>query len=402
LNIYFERSAISYQLSAKRLPVKDHSLPENSNYDLVKYKMIKIYSQHHQGKSWLTTYQNQKPMLACILGFTATGLIPGISAAGATPEARKYTAIADGEFLVNGVTSNPRYPLPPLDVGVSPVFISRAVVEGLGIPVKLFNAGLPVTPVVPYLDLGGIPAQCLTSGQALPLPIVKHLFEQGLFWGEILAQEAAPGYLIIAECVVGGTTTALGLLTGLGIKAQGKINSSHPQCNHQQKWELVQRGLEQARLTADPLTVVAAVGDPMQIVAAGMAIAASNTSGVLLAGGTQMLAVYALIEAIVKTFAIKVNLAEIVVGTTRWVAEDPTGDTVGLAQEINNATLLGTELNFRESCYPSLRVYEEGYVKEGVGAGGCAIAASLSQGWIPQRILKETESLVKSYYQLSC
>ena len=34
----------------------------------------------------------------------------------------------------------------------------------------------------------------------------------------------------------------------------------------------------------------------MQIVVAGMAIAASVRAGVMLAGGTQMLAVYALIE----------------------------------------------------------------------------------------------------------
>jgi hypothetical protein len=36
-------SAISYQLSAKRLPVKDHSLPKNSNYDLVKYKQTESF-----------------------------------------------------------------------------------------------------------------------------------------------------------------------------------------------------------------------------------------------------------------------------------------------------------------------------------------------------------------------
>jgi uncharacterized protein (TIGR00303 family) len=356
--------------------------------------MIKIYSQHQKAEKWLTTYQNQKPMLACILGFTATGLIPGISAAGATPEARKYTAIADAEFLINGVTPDPKYPLPPLDLGVSPVYISRAVVEGCQIPVKLFNAGLPLPPVVPHIDLGGIPANCVTSGEALPLAIVKHLFEQGLSWGETLAKQVKPGYLIIAECVVGGTTTALGLLTGLKIQAQGKINSSHPQCNHNQKWNLVQQGLQKSQLSDDPFTVVAAVGDPMQVVVAGMAIAASQTSGVLLAGGTQMLAVYALIEAIVKQFVIKINLNQIVVGTTRWVATDPTGDTIGLAEAIGNVALLGTELDFSRSRYSSLLAYEQGAVKEGVGAGGCAIASSLFQGWHNQQILNKIESLM--------
>jgi hypothetical protein len=52
--------------------------------------------------------------------------------------------------------------------------------------------------------------------------------------------------------------------------------------------------------SCDPFKLVAAVGDPMQIAAAGMAIAASRRCGVLLAGGTQMLAVYALAQALAK------------------------------------------------------------------------------------------------------
>ena len=167
--------------------------------------------------------------------------------------------------------------------------------------------------------------------------------------------------------------------------------------------------------SVDPLQLVAAVGDPMQIVAAGMAIAASRSSGVLLAGGTQMLAVYALAQALAKQTHHRETVAslqgsdslpfpcgasvvqavtdiaiqdclvwqpkQIVVGTTRWVVEDPTGDTVGLAQQIGNVPLLATELSFATSRYPQLQAYEQGYVKEGVGAGGCAIAAQLYKGW---------------------
>ena len=66
--------------------------------------MIKVYNNESQGEKWLEKYQGLQPLLACILGFTATGLIEGISAAGATPQARQYTALADAEFLVNGYT----------------------------------------------------------------------------------------------------------------------------------------------------------------------------------------------------------------------------------------------------------------------------------------------------------
>ncbi len=129
---------------------------------------IEVYTQPQQGREWLAKYRGKQPILACILGFTATGLIPGISAAGATPKDRQYTAIADGEFLINGICDRRVYPLPPLNVGVSPVFITRAAVEGLKIPVYLFNAGLPQPPTVKSIDLGGIQAIVLVLVRLCP------------------------------------------------------------------------------------------------------------------------------------------------------------------------------------------------------------------------------------------
>ncbi|MGK7946983.1 MAG: TIGR00303 family protein, partial [Microcystaceae cyanobacterium] len=205
--------------------------------------MIKVYTQIEKGKAWLDKYRGSHPHFACVLGFTETGLIEGISAAGKTPKDRRYTAIADAEFLVKGRQSSYVYPLPPLIEGVSPVYISRGILESLKIPIHLFNAGLPIAPVVPYIDLQGQPAACVSSGKSLPLNVVKSLFQQGLHWGNKLSQNLPNSYLIISECVVGGTTTALSILTGLGIDAMGKINSSHPHCNHQQKEKIVQAGL---------------------------------------------------------------------------------------------------------------------------------------------------------------
>ncbi|MDJ0510052.1 MAG: TIGR00303 family protein [Crocosphaera sp.] len=365
--------------------------------------MLRIYTSKRLGQKWTDTYQDYLPIFACILGFTDTGLIEGISAAGATPEARKYTAIADAEFLVKGVQSSYQYPLPPLTQGVSPVFISRAVIEACDIPVYLFNAGLPLPPPVPYIDLKGMAAKCLTTGKALPLSVVYNLFETSLMWGEKLIRNHSKSYLILSECVVGGTTTALAILTGLGISAAGKVNSSHPDCNHQQKELVVKEGLQNYNYSSNleslnPFQLVAAVGDPMQIVVAGMAMIASIKTGVMLAGGTQMLAVYALIKAIMNNSKYEANLNNIVVGTTRWVAEDTTGDTVGLAKSVGTVPLLATDLNFSDSSYQQLQRYEQGYVKEGVGAGGCAIASYLSYSWKQEKLLNAVENLLNRYY----
>ena len=110
-----------------------------------------------------------------------------------------------------------------------------------------------------------------------------------------------------------------------------------------------------------------------------------------------MLAVYALIQAILKTGIVRGNLERVVVGTTRWVAEDSTGDTVGLAETMGKVPLLATKLNFSTSRYPNLQVYERGYVKEGVGAGGCAITAYLYQNWTNQQLLDAIETLLDRF-----
>ncbi|MGG6238552.1 nicotinate mononucleotide-dependent phosphoribosyltransferase CobT [Nodosilinea sp. AN01ver1] len=361
--------------------------------------MIKTYTQGRRGEDWLGRVRGLHPGLVLTLGFTETGLVEGISAAGATPRDRRYTALADAEFMVNGLNPAPKFPLPPLQAGASPALISRAVIAEQSIPLVVLNAGLPQLLTVPHIDLGGKPAQCLSTGAALPLDVVHHLWRQGLAQGEWLGNES--DYLLLAECVVGGTTTALGLLTALGVDAAARVNSSHPTCNHSQKQALVTQGLSRVGLSQmpHPLEVVAAVGDPMQPVVAGMAIAASRTRPVLLAGGTQMLAVYALMGAIAAAQGCDWNPDNVVVGTTRWVAEDATGDTVGLA-ELTGACLMATQLSFAESRFEALRAYERGFVKEGVGAGGCAIAASLYQNWGQPELLGAIEALLEQKSRL--
>lgn len=337
---------------------------------------IKIYTEVEKGRYWLERYSFSRPIFTCTLGFTETALIEGISTAGATIDSRRYTALADAEFLVNGIQPQPIFPLPPLTVGVSPTIISRSVVEKFALPVRIFNAGLLQSPSVECVDLGGRSARCVSTGKALSLDTVKHLYQEGLKWGEILARETGEGYIILSECVVGGTTTALGVLTALGVEARDKVNSSHPICNHQQKWQIVQQGLTNTNYDlTDPFQIIAGVGDPMQIFVGAIALSASQKVGVMLAGGTQMLAVFALIKAL--NGELNYCLDNIIIGTTRWVAEDNTGDTVALAQLIGDVPLCATQLSFMASRFPSLRVYEQGFVKEGVGAGGSAIASHL-------------------------
>lgn len=357
---------------------------------------IQTYGNLTLAQQWLTRYQQRQPAFVCVLGFTDTALIPGISAAGATPESRQYTALADAEFLINGPQSQPRYPLPPLTAGASPVLITRGITQACHWPIYLFNTGLPFPPSVPMIELASQPTRCLTTGQAMAIEHAEYLWQHGLAWGKKLRD--AGDYLILAECVVAGTTTALAILEGLGIPARQRIGSSHVQANHTQKWQLVQRGLAHLSEQYTPLELVAAVGDGMQIFTAGVLISASQGVGVLLAGGSQMLAVYALAQALVKANHLAWQPENISIGTTRWIAEDAGADVTGLAADLG-VPLFTTQLNLSQSQFPALQAYEQGFVKEGVGAGGAAIGASLSHGWTLADLAEAVEQVAADYRQ---
>ena len=357
----------------------------------------RAYTQIPQIQAWVRSVQNRRPAFLCAFGFTETCLIPGISAAGATPEARRFTALADAEVLLQG--SSPRVPTSPAGYP-SPVLITRAILKDQDWPVRLFNCGLPESlPSLIPVHRGGDPlptARCLSTGQALSRSEVIHLFSQGLFWGE---QADSDEYWVIGECVAGGTTTALAVLLGLGWDAGHRVNSSHPICNHDQKWALVQQGLGRLGSPADGFQIVSSVGDPMQPFVAGLLLAASRSRPVLLAGGTQMLAVYALARRLAQDQEIVWDPEQVVVGTTRWVAEDPSGDTVGLAEILGSVPLLATTLSFQGSRHPQLQAYERGYVKEGVGAGGAVIAVSLENIWDHDQLVERIDDLYDQWLQ---
>ena len=335
-----------------------------------------------------------------LLAATATAAIPGISAAGATPESRRATAAADAELLVLGPGCHRPHTLPPLPAGVSPALISQVVVNTLGWHPLVVDLGCALAPSVPHLrlpaSLGAGPARCLTTGRAIDRGRVAGLFALGRRWGEGLGKARSPRPLLLAECVPGGTTTAQAVLSGLGLAVEGLVGSSLRDPDLSLKAQLVRQGLGAAGIglpsgqgegtspVADPLAVVAAVGDPMQPVAAGLVLAAAAQGvPVLLAGGSQMAAVLALALALAPASLREVLVAQVAIGTTAWVANDLSSNLGVLLQTLERhwgVTPLGlvADLRFHAPLHPALLDYERGFVKEGVGAGGLALAWQLS------------------------
>ncbi|MBE9062187.1 nicotinate mononucleotide-dependent phosphoribosyltransferase CobT [cf. Phormidesmis sp. LEGE 11477] len=362
--------------------------------------MIKVCAEAVPGESrrWLEHYQGKKPLFACVLSFTETALLPNISAAGQTSQDRLATAATDGSYLLKGT------PLVSLSSGVSPAVITRAILRGQTIHCQLVSTGLPTALSVPHLSLPRTLAKSVQTGQAMSIAEVSQLFYSAQALGHQLARQLAnhcqDSYLIVGECVVGGTTTAQAILTGLGYAVAGQMSSSWRGGNHLQKQALIKRGLAEWKARwpqpqqASALGLVAAIGDPMQIAAAGIALSASQSGGVLLAGGSQMLAVYALCQALAREECIGWQPEQVLVGTTRWVIEDSSADTVAIARQIG-AAYLASEITFAQSPYMQLQAYERGFVKEGVGAGGCAIAAHLYKKWTRSQIRHAVEAQLR-------
>src|SRR5579864_1741940 len=324
-------------------------------------------------------WRGQRPSFICVLGHTDVCLVPGISSAGVSEELRPLTPAADAEVVVLGrplclsdLPSNPTG-------APGPSGIARAALRTAGIEARFVGAGLRVWPGVACEEV----------------PVDASLFERGV----ALGREIEAPYVVLAESVPGGTTTALALLLALGYAADGRVSGSMPGNAHSLKTQVAHERLRDAGLRVgegrtDPLGAARLVGDPMQPLVAGIACgAAAAGCDVLLAGGSQMVAVAALLVWIAGV----ASLQHVAIGTTRWVVDDPSADVSGLTTEVSpDLPLLAVNLDFSCSRHAALQSYEAYLVKEGVGAGGACIAALLATGQTLQALQAEIDQTYDS------
>ncbi len=345
---------------------------------------IGFHYLEEEGKRFVSRIKDKAPLYALVLGNTETGKIPGVSAAGAVPEITDFTPAADAELLfygrckcIDGVPVTP-------DGIPTPGLITMSALQLTGVPAFVVEGGLRVKPKVPYSSLGGQPGNDIRTGKAVK--DAKEVIEEGILLGKALSRTV--DYLVVGESIAGGTTTALGVLTAMGVN--GIVSSSMPHNPMPLKKEIVAEGMRKAGIAfgskkRDPIGAVEALGDPMMPAFAGVAIGAAREIPVLMAGGTQMTAVLSIVAGLDDSV-----LGNLAIGTTRWITEDPSSDIKGTVQQIAPVPILYTKLSFADSKYEGLRVYEKGIVKEGVGAGGAAILAAL-RGHSNAALLKKIE-----------
>jgi NaMN:DMB phosphoribosyltransferase len=142
------------------------------------------------------------------------------------------------------------------------------------------------------------------------------------------------------------------------------------------KRAVVRQGIDASGLTtdearADPLRAIAAIGDPMMPAVAGMIRGmASSDMSIVLAGGTQMIAVFMILAHL------GIDTSRISIATTKYVSQDPSIDFDAVIRDLGCPIHI-VDPGFAGSRMAGLRKYEAGEVKEGVGAGGAMYAAGM-------------------------
>ena len=321
-----------------------------------------------------------KPVFCGILANTLLSTVPGVSGAGPSPEKTLLTPILDAELIATGnVTTHPFKPNTPTGCP-TPSSITRAMVTLCGIEPLFVNAGLRHIPTVPCYDLYGSVGEDPRFADAVPQ--AKTLFNHGEMLGKFLS--SASDLLVVAECVPGGTTTALCVLRALGYEAS--VSSSFIENPVSIKEEICSKAL--ARISSNgvtgPLEIIQAAGDPMMPVAAGMIKTYSGT--ILLAGGTQMLSVAALVKSM--------GMCPPAVVTTSYVRDDPTANVEHLSERIGSR-IYYVDPGFGTLGHAGLARYCIGEVKEGFGAGGAMCLARMmghSEKTIRERILSAAQA----------
>ncbi len=326
----------------------------------------------------------ERPLFICVLSNTETAYIEGLSSAGISAKLTDYTPAGDAEVLETGnIISVPVLPMTPPYNTPTPALTTRAVLSLTGVPHLFVRSGMKFDPEVPMVDLEVDAGADIRN--KIAVSDAQSIFERARGVGRNVREMS--DFIVIGESIPAGTTTAQAVLKVLGYN--GKVSSSFSSNPVALKERVVKEAMESSNITSgslreDPLAAIKFVGDPMMPAVAGL-VAGIGDKRVILAGGTQMAAVFAVIKHL------GIDTSNISIVTTCYVTNDKTANFGELVQELG-AEMLAVDPGFGGSCMMGLQQYEKGYVKEGVGAGGAVYLAQL-MGVSVDQVREEVENI---------
>lgn len=338
-----------------------------------KYKDITVV----KGKDSIDILESNNPIFVCVIAYTETSEISGITIAGANKDLIKYTPSADAEFLYYGrckcIDDVPATP----DGKPTPALITKTMLDISNIPFIVVDSGVKVKPDIPLFSFNLRSGKNILKDIAMKSEEVEKAYRYGLMLGQQLSK--SNDFVILGESIPGGTTTALGVMLSLGIDAKNKMSSSMPQNPHTLKNMIVRKSMKKKNITFGslkdkPFDAISLIGDPMIPSVTGIAQGVIDNGGkVMLAGGTQMCAILSILKRL------HVKTDKVFIGTTKYIFNDHSADFTNLVLSIdNNVSIFVSDLHLIESTKLGLKAFANGFVKEGVGAGGVSIATMIN------------------------
>ena len=327
---------------------------------------------------------NQEGKIFILLaGSTSVSKIPGITAAGSTPELSFLTPAVDSEILSEGRPLSMNSPPMTPDGIPTPSIVTRACLNITSLWPLVINAGLAQKPGSVYLETGLEPAKNPVNGDALPR--LDRAMKTGKEIGKFLSRTFSDLY--IAESVPGGTTTAYLVLRAMGysVETSSSIKTGSDAIK-EDLWNTLTSGKETRKM--NPLDAVKRYGDYMMALALGLSRGASG-SRIHYCGGTQMATVFELD----KTINNPTGDRDVI--TTGWVI-DHRPET--MKKLVGDQNLVRTDISFHDSPFEGLRKYDEGHVREGAGMGGSYYLASAVSG--RKEIMEEINSVYGELAQI--
>lgn len=329
-------------------------------------------------------FRPARPIFICVISNTHVGKIPGVSAAGVTPELTFYTPGADAELVeLNKIVTMPGLPETPGGCP-TPGIITRAALSLSGVPALFVASGLEKKPAVPYVEMGGSPGGDIryTPG----VPEAQSIMHRSSLLGRKLS--GLSDCIFIGESIAGGTTTALAVLRAMGF--DGNVSSSFDANPLELKMDIVKKAL--SRCNAEPgsfknnvMRAVTEFGDPMMACVLGLLHGIGSGARVVLAGGTQLAVVLLLAKALGIEGAFSI-------ATTKYVAEDASANFKDIVEETGWPYYV-IDPGLERSKIPVVQAFSKGFVKEGVGAGGAALLASI-YGVTQEQLVEEVDRVL--------
>lgn len=324
-------------------------------------------------------------LMLLVLGNTEIAAIPSVSVAGAYPELTKFTPLADIEYIIlDKPVSIDEIPVTP-EGHPTPAIITKACYQLADFSCMAVRGGSYLPPSLPHIFVSDEAGKDFRKEKAVPH--ARNIVESAKFLGREL-NKLDLDEIVVGESTPGGTTTAQAVLRALGYDAN--TSSASPQNPQEVKKEVINEGFRRtgsSDYSQRPLSTLEEYGDPMLATVLGISLGFSKK--VVLAGGTQMLAVIAILKSMGE------DVSRVEVATTKYIVEDSSASFKDTAQEIG-VSYHTAMLDFNESNFKGLRDYEDGYVKEGTGAGGSVYMAK-KKGFSEEDVARKVEDL---YYRL--